>query len=187
MNSPNFRENNFIHTSNWCVITGAPCSGKTTVINDLERRGYKVVHEVARAYIEAELGKGRTLHTIKSDEHLFERHILNSKVEIETYLSKKDLIFFDRGIPDSIAYYKQAGLDIAEPVKQSRIVRYKKVFLMERLAFTDDPVRIENDAHAQNLHELIIESYQMLGYDMIYIPLCSYTDRTELILGHLAT
>ena len=31
--------------TNWHVITGAPCSGKTTVIRELERRGYSVVHE----------------------------------------------------------------------------------------------------------------------------------------------
>jgi predicted ATPase len=40
------------YKTNWYVITGAPCSGKTSVIRELEKRGYRVVHEVARAYIE---------------------------------------------------------------------------------------------------------------------------------------
>ncbi|MBW2239191.1 MAG: AAA family ATPase [Deltaproteobacteria bacterium] len=31
--------------TNWHVITGAPCSGKTSVICELERRGHPVVHE----------------------------------------------------------------------------------------------------------------------------------------------
>jgi len=44
--------------TNWHIITGAPCSGKTTVINEIERRGIRVIHEVARAYIDRQLGKG---------------------------------------------------------------------------------------------------------------------------------
>jgi predicted ATPase len=187
MNDLNFRENIFLCAANWCVITGAPCSGKTTVITELERRGYKVIHEVARDYIESELKKGKSLHLIKSEELLFERHILNKKIEIEASLSKEDLMFFDRGIPDSIAYYKGAGLDIKEPVKQSRRVRYKKVFLLERVAFTDDPVRVENDEKAEKLQSLIIESYEMLGYETFYIPVSPATDRTELILSHLSS
>ncbi len=51
----------------WHVITGAPCSGKTTVIRDLERRGFRVVHETARAWIEEELQKGRTMAEIRRD------------------------------------------------------------------------------------------------------------------------
>jgi predicted ATPase len=60
----------------WSVITGAPCSGKTAVIRVLEQQGHKVVHEVARAYIDNELKKGKALTEIKADEWLFERHIL---------------------------------------------------------------------------------------------------------------
>ncbi|MBL4795729.1 MAG: AAA family ATPase, partial [Pseudomonadales bacterium] len=29
------------------VITGGPCSGKTTLINALEKKGIHVIHEVA--------------------------------------------------------------------------------------------------------------------------------------------
>jgi predicted ATPase len=45
----------------WCVLTGAPCAGKTAVINELERRGHGVVHEVARAHVEAKLAEGRRI------------------------------------------------------------------------------------------------------------------------------
>ena len=51
--------------TNWYVITGAPCSGKTAVICALEQMGCQVVHEVARAYIDKELGKGKSIAQIK--------------------------------------------------------------------------------------------------------------------------
>ena len=37
------------------VLTGGACSGKTTLVNELKRRGYNVLEEVARQVLE-ELG-----------------------------------------------------------------------------------------------------------------------------------
>lgn len=172
-------------TTNWFVITGAPCSGKTTVINRLEQMGYAVVHEVARTYIDAELAKGKTLEDIKADEWAFERHILMTKVELESRLKRKDIIFFDRAVPDSIAYYQLCGLDPTEPRQMSQTIRYRKIFLLERLAFLADAVRSEDETTADRLSHLIEESYQSLGYDLIYVPLGNVEDRTEFILTRL--
>jgi len=178
-------ENKHRHSTRWSVITGAPCSGKTAVIQLLEQRGHQVVHEVARAYIDNELMKGKTLPEIKADELAFERHILMEKVRIESTLKKDEIIFFDRGVPDSIAYYKLNGLDPVEPIQKSGAVRYQNVFLFERLRFLTDPVRSENEKTARRLGRLIEESYQSLGYDLIPVPLLSVEERTELILKHL--
>jgi predicted ATPase len=79
--------------TNWYVITGAPSSGKTSVIRELEGLGYRVVHEVARAYTEEELKKGRKLDEIKADALTFEQHILDRKIGIETSLPKDAVIF----------------------------------------------------------------------------------------------
>jgi len=178
-------ENKHQRYTRWSVITGAPCSGKTAVIHMLEQRGYQVVHEVARAYIDNELMKGKTLPEIKADEWAFERHILVEKVRIESTLTKDEIIFFDRGVPDSIAYYKLNGLDTAEPFQKSGEVRYQNVFLFERLRFLADPVRSENEKTALRLGRLIEESYQSLGYDLIQVPLLSVEERTEFVLERL--
>ena len=178
-------ENTHRQSTRWSVITGAPCSGKTAVIHLLEQRGHKVVHEVARAYIDDELMKGKTLAEIKADEWAFERHILMEKVRIESTLKKDEIIFFDRGVPDSIAYYKLNGLDSAEPFQKSAEVRYQNVFLFERLSFLIDPARSENEKTAQRLSRLIEESYQSLGYDIIHVPMLSVEERTEFVLERL--
>ncbi|MEJ2282927.1 MAG: ATP-binding protein [Desulfobacterales bacterium] len=112
--------------TNWHIITGAPCSGKTAVIREIEQRGIRVIHEVARAYIDRMLKEGLRLEQIKSDILQFERHILNAKIRIEKTLSKSEPIFFDRGVPDSIAYYNLEGLDPAEALKFSRRTRYRE-------------------------------------------------------------
>jgi predicted ATPase len=178
-------ENTHRQSTRWSVITGAPCSGKTAVIRMLQQRGHKVVHEVARAYIDNELMKGKALTEIKADEESFERHILMEKVRIEAKLSKDEIIFFDRGVPDSIAYYKLNGLNAAEPFQKSLEVRYQNVFLFERLRFLTDPVRSESEKTARRLNRLIEESYQSLSYDIIHVPLLSVEERTEFILERL--
>jgi hypothetical protein len=67
----------------WIVITGAPCSGKTSVVSSLELRGYRVVHEAARAYIDELLTSGKSLQEIKADPLL-----LKGRFFIENLLSK---------------------------------------------------------------------------------------------------
>ena len=41
--------------TNWHVITGAPCSGKTTLIGELADKGFRTVPESGRICVEREL------------------------------------------------------------------------------------------------------------------------------------
>lgn len=171
--------------THWHVITGAPCSGKTAVICELERRGYPVVHEAARAYIHEELQKGNTMAQIKADISAFERHILYQKIEIERSLSKDATVFLDRAIPDSIGYYLLEGLNPDDPIQKSGLWRYKNIFFFERITFEKDTVRSEDDEIAAALDGLLNKSYQMLGYEIISVPLMAVEDRVDFILKHL--
>lgn len=171
--------------TNWHVITGAPCSGKTAVIHELEQLGYPVVHEVARAYIDERLRHGETIVQIKSDILSFERHILYNKIAIEQALSKDKTIFLDRAVPDSIGYYMLEGLYPEDPIQKSRLFRYKTIFFFERIPFEKDRVRSEDEEIAKKLDRLLKESYQMLGYEIIGVPLLTVEKRVDLILRHV--
>jgi predicted ATPase len=169
----------------WNVITGAPSSGKTAVIDELFRRGYRVVPEVARALIDRELAGGQTLQEIKSDIHRFERTILEDKVRIEADLPVEETIFLDRAIPDSIAYYQIEGLDPAEAEAGTGRRGYRRVFLFERLRFRADPVRSENDRKAQLIEELLTDAYQRLAYPVIRVPVLPVRQRADWILKRI--
>ena len=171
--------------TNWNVITGAPSSGKTSVICELEKLGYRVVHEVARAYIDEELQKGKSLKQIKADQLYFERHILYKKIEIEEALPDDEVIFLDRAIPDSIAYFKLEQLNPDEPTEKSRAIRYNKIFLFDRLWLENDPVRSEDDKIATQLERLLESSYRNLGYKVIRVPIFSVKLRTDFILRQI--
>ena len=171
--------------TNWHVITGAPCSGKTAVIRELEKLGYPVVHEVARAYIDERLQNGETIARIKADILSFERHILYKKIAIEQSLLNEETVFLDRAVPDSIGYYILEGLDPDDAIQKSKLWRYKNIFFFFRIPFEKDPVRSENNKTASKIEGLLKKSYRMLGYEIIVVPLESVNARVNFILNHL--
>jgi predicted ATPase len=171
--------------TNWHVITGAPCSGKTAVIRELEQLGYPVVHEVARAYIDERLQDGETIVQIKADILSFEHHILYKKIEIEQSLLKEETVFLDRAVPDSIGYYILEGLDPDDPIQKSQLWRYKKIFFFDRIPFEKDSVRSEDDKIASRIDDLLKESYRMLDYEIVFVPLMTVKERVNFILKHV--
>jgi len=168
----------------WCVITGAPCSGKTAVVDELARRGFRVVPEAARAHIDAELKKGRRLDEIKSDPARFEGRIFRAKLAIEGRLPARERLFLDRALPDSIAYYRLEGLDPAEPRRHSRRLRYRRVFLFERIEFMKDSVRTEDAETAAHIEQLIEAAYTDLGYAVVRVPVIAVAERADFVLAH---
>ena len=168
--------------TNWYVVTGAPSSGKTTLVRELERLGYRVVREVARDYIEAQMREGRTLEEVRADKRSFESYILNAKVALEATLPKDELILFDRAIPDSIAYFEAAGLDKTEAVEKSPRNQYRKIFLLDRLPYKTDHARIEDKETAEKLDKSLEQSYRMLGYDVVRIGVMSVQERLKIVL-----
>ncbi len=166
----------------WTVITGAPCSGKTTVIRQLEEKGFRVVHEVARSIIDREMARGLAMGQIKSDPDRFERGILERKLAIESGLPEDEEVFFDRGIPDSIAYFRAEGLDPAAPTAASRIRRYRRIWFFERLSCEPDRVRGEDDAAADRIERLLLDAYRLLGYRITWSPVCPVAERVDRIL-----
>lgn len=174
-----------MQTTQWYVITGAPCAGKTTLIKALAQLGYAVVHEVARAYLMQQRAQGLDLAAVKSDLANFEREILYRKAAIESKLPCEQLIFLDRALPDSTAYFKAAGLDISETLTYVQRFRYQGIFLLERVPCTKDAVRTEDDAMAATLEQLLQETYRDLGYSPVHVPLLRLTDRVLFVLKHV--
>ena len=78
----------------WVVITGAPSSGKTSLIDALRQRGYAVLHEAARKYIEAEVGSGRSILELRGGEGAFQNAILNAKLDAKLAMHAMVLVFW---------------------------------------------------------------------------------------------
>jgi predicted ATPase len=143
------------------------------------------IPEAARAIADEEMKKGRKNEEIKSDMLNFQRKVLERKIKTEESLSREKVVFFDRGIPDSIAYYEYYNFDTSEVVKLCKDRPYGKVFLLERLPFQKDYARIENDQIAGKIQELLQKAYANLGHEVTMIPVMSAQERVKMILSKL--
>lgn len=173
--------------TNWYVITGAPSSGKTTLINQLSATGFPIAPEVAREYIEYLLSENHTLEDIRHDTHRLQRHILAIALKRERRLEREQLIFFDRGTTDSLGYFNYYRLDASHVTEACQHMRYKKVFYCHPLPIVKDEVRVEDNLTAKKIGELIYESYLHLGYQLIELPAIPVEQRMEIITTHIET
>jgi predicted ATPase len=172
--------------NNWYVITGGPSAGKTTVLNELAKRGHAIQPEIARAIIEADLAKGKTMAEIRGDNFAFQMRIYHLKCELEATLPKQQLTFFDRALHDTIPYLQMSG-HTASPEVVARLnqAAYRKCFLMDLLDFEQDAARIESPEEALKVHRLLEEAYRDTGHEVIRVPILPVPERTDFILANL--
>jgi len=173
--------------NNWYVITGAPHSGKTSVIKLLKKEGFRVELEAARVYIDDEIAKGRTLEDIRKDELEFQKGILDMKIKIEESLPRDEIIFFDRAIPDSDAYYELCGFS-GDRYLEKRLAdcQYKKVFLFDLLPYKKDYARVESEEEQILLQKLLEKSYQKIDVAIARVLIMkSKEERLKFILDNL--
>ena len=172
--------------TNWIAITGAPSSGKTSVLNVLAQKGHRICHEAARELIEEKMKAGKTLKEVRRDEASLQREILKVKMEWSRGFDPQETVFFDRGIPDSLSYYRAAGLNPDEIMAEALEFRYKHVFFFAPLPVVHDGVRTESAAAAQELEKLLMEDYRRLGYDPVTVPVIPVNDRAAFILKRIS-
>ena len=172
--------------TNWHVITGGPSTGKTTVINMLEKRGYKTTIEHARHYIDTMRIEGQTVEDMRNNKRKFQLGVLDMQIEQEATIHPKDLIFLDRAIPDAMAYYQFLMLDYDEKLLNAvKSTSYKKIFILDRLPFTKDYARTEDEEDQKKIHQLIREVYTTLGFPVVTVPVLPPKERVEFILKNI--
>jgi predicted ATPase len=171
----------------WFVITGGPSVGKTTLLEELTRRGYTTIPEAARHVIDEDLAKGHTLTHIRANEKAFQEKVARYKANTEASLDRKRILFLDRGMQDTLAYMQAYAYTVA-PWLQKLIekARYKKVFLLEPLdTFAQDYARTENDFIRERLQKLLETAYIEHDMEPVRVPAVSLAERADFILSYL--
>lgn len=169
--------------TNWYIITGVPCSGKTTLIKHLASLGYAIITEAARNLIDAEISEGKTAREVRVNEAEFQKMVSQIRIKIENKIPPEQTIFIDTGgIPTNIAYYQIVGLDPAPVIEEAKKRKYRGVFFLERLPFEKDYARVEDEKTVNDLDRLLCEAYSDLGYDVIRVPVTSVEERVKFIL-----
>lgn len=175
------------------VITGAPGTGKTSVIEALTNSGYICFPEVIREFTQQEAAT-KDPEQLTSNPIMFANDALDFNQKLiqgrkNQYLSAnfdaQSINYYDRGVVDVLAYmdffgqtYPQKFIDICNNHK------YDAVFIMPPWEdiFHVEEGRYESFEEAIALHESLSQRYQAFGYLPISVPLASIDARTQYII-----
>ncbi|NHF60275.1 ATP-binding protein [Flavobacteriaceae bacterium TP-CH-4] len=174
------------------VITGGPSTGKTSLIEGLEKGGHHCFHEVIRSMTLEAKHEGEIKHfttnpiALVSDPMDFNRKILKARVQHyrEATLLPQSNVFFDRGIPDVLAYMDHFGQDYGnEFIDTAAENRYDTVFLLPiwEAIYVSDNERFESYDEALAIHDHLWEAYTRFGYHVIEVPRDTVEGRVAFI------
>ncbi|NJB35440.1 ATP-binding protein [Croceivirga sp. JEA036] len=178
------------------VITGAPGTGKTVLVEGLEKLGYPCYHEIIRTMTAEAKSKGNTDAmtvnplTFVDDPMAFNRQLLEGRLAHyqKSDTIKEPLSFFDRGLPDVLGYmdyFEQAyGEDFTKTCEKHT---YDTIFMVPpwKEIYVSDNERLETFEQAEELHEHLMAVYQRFGYDIILVPKTSIPKRIDFVLNAL--
>ena len=177
---------------NFYVLTGGPAVGKTSLLEELQKRGYEVVPEIARALIKEQQYKNADALPWKNkqlyQEIMFERSI-ESFQNIIRKVNTQAPIFFDRGFVDSICYSRLIRLEITEQMSNyAEHWRYNEnVFILPpwQEIYETDNERKQDWNEAVLTFEKMSETYQNYGYNLVELPHLSVRERADFVLGFI--
>lgn len=159
------------------VVTGGPGNGKTSVIEKLSK-DFIVFPEVAR-----EILKNKE-YCLDVQYEIFVGQVKQNK---ESNLVDGN-VFFDRGIPDSLAYFRYNQFVILEELlinSSQKNTNYEGVFVLDLIPYVKDRIRIESNEEARRIHYILHETYKYLGYQIIKVPFMSIEERVDFILDKI--
>ena len=170
------------------IITGAPGSGKTSLLEALQQEQYPCYSEVSRQLIIELTAKGsRCLPWI--DLPCFAQLALARMIADYRAAPKERPVFFDRGIPDIIAYLSAAGLPVSDKYRRSirRFPYDNTVFLLPpwEEIYLQDPQRWQTFEEARLIDQHIRDTYRSAGYRIVLLPRSTVAERVECIQNTL--
>lgn len=158
----------------WCIISGGPSVGKTTLIKRLRREGHRIIEEVGTRVI-----AGGVFHPAR-DRHAFQTEVLRMQLEEEATSQPDEVTWGDRGLLDGAAYYLNDGLPVPERFASLDVSHYLVVFLLEPLeTFEKDGIRpdFENLEFTLRITPLLEQVYRQAGVLVVRVPAMGVEER----------
>lgn len=166
------------------IITGAPGTGKSTLLESLREKGYCCYAEISRQVIREELDKGTRCLPWRDIIAFSEKVLHRMEHQLEEIPADR-ISFLDRGIPDLIAYLRNAGYAVPDVFwKNAFPGRYSKtVFIAppwERI-YVEETERPESFEQALSIQDSLRSTYEELGYELLTLPKASPEERCRFI------
>ncbi|WP_353777799.1 AAA family ATPase [Winogradskyella sp. 3972H.M.0a.05] len=171
------------------VIAGGPGTGKTSIINNLEQRGFVCFEEISRQVTLKAREQGIE-QLFLTNPLLFSEMLLEGRKQqfLDAKAHESSVVFLDRGLPDVLAYMDYIGDTYPDEfVSACENHKYDYVFILApwQEIFVSDSERYENFEQAIEIHEYLLKTYTRFDYKLIDVPFGSVDFRTDFILDTL--
>jgi predicted ATPase len=169
------------------IITGAPGSGKTAIIRQLEFDGFSVVEEAATDIIAAAQARG-TVEPWKHPSFIDEIVALQRDRQLRASHQPDDIQFHDRSAVCTAALAAYLGYPVSPPlatelyrINQDAIFE-NQVFFVRNLGFITPTearrITFEETLRFEKIHE---ETYRNFGFELVSIEPGTLPERVRRI------
>jgi len=170
-------------SSNRYIITGGSGSGKSSLIRELKSLGYSCYSEISRTVIREQQENAGELLPWENMSGFASECFKRMQAQLQE--EPEQPVFFDRGIPDIIAYLQIQDLSIEKDYGSYARHYNPKVFICPpwQDIFVNDPQRPEAFDYSRKIYHLLKEVYEELGFKVLEIPRISVASRADFVLS----
>jgi|AntDeeMinimDraft_5_1070356.scaffolds.fasta_scaffold00009_129 predicted ATPase len=167
--------------TDWAVLTGGACSGKSTLANYFLADGQEVIPESANQYVEFGNSKGMSPNKLQS--YGTGGPIPHLDLQMENRRDPEQPILLDRSLGDSLAFLDYFGGDVPDELIEEASDRYDVVFHLDRVV-DHEPHKTRTDDFelSRKIDQHLGEFYEeKLGYETIKIPDLDLEQRASMV------
>ena len=171
------------------IISGCSGGGKSTLLAELEQRGYRVFAEPGRRVIQEEmLASGQAVPWLDMASFLQQAIEMSKNDYLSAPVEGNKWVFFDRGLIDISAALEELTDKPQLAVLREHYRYHPTVFLTPPRPeiYVQDAERRHDINAAQIEFERLERTYPALGYKVLLLPKTGVKERADFVLETLA-
>lgn len=173
--------------SRFVIISGCSGGGKSSLLDELSRRGHACVGEPGRRIVRAELAAGGDALPWTDAQAFARKAIELALADLVRADAHAGWVFFDRGLIDAVSALAHLTGD-RSPLELAGMHRYHRtVFLTPpwREIYCTDDERRHTFEDASDEYDRLLADYGALGFDIVTLPRSPVVARADHLLESL--
>lgn len=172
--------------SSWFVISGCSSGGKSSLLTELQHRGYAGIPEPGRRIVVEERAHGGSALPWRDPQAFAERALGLAMADREAASRLVGPVFLDRSVVDAVVALEHATghpcLQLAADHRYGAIVFFAPPWPE---IFVQDTSRRHGWEEAVAECQRLERGYAALGYTLVHLPKLAVSDRADFVLTEL--
>ena len=168
------------------IVTGAPCSGKSSLIAALQRCGHQTIPEVFQL-LYARAFENNCADRFFDDQLALRYQLMNTQISFESSTATHSTTFLDRSVWDIIFFGEWYNIPMPQNLYDlAAHQHYDHVFFLDlvpRQLYQTTQFRGESYDVALKMHHFFLEKYRRTGLAIVPVPFDTIENRAYFILN----